>query len=107
MKGVTKAAQKRFTHERFLKCLETQLPERAPNYRIRSDRNQIFKTRSNKLCLSAYDDKKFVFKNGKETLPFGHFEINDDVFMRAILEDWDLNMDTIVSSSGLKTRDLS
>ena len=23
MKGVTKAAQKRFTHERFLKCLET------------------------------------------------------------------------------------
>lgn len=113
MKGVTKAAQKRFTHERFLKCLETQLPERAPNYRIRSDRHQLFTTRSNKLCLSAYDDKRFIFKNGKETLPFGHFEINDDVFMREILKDWNLNMDTKRNSSGgetihgSQTRDLS
>ena len=41
----------------------------------------------NKLSLSTFDNKRFLFANGIESLPYGHHHIQETVFHRKILND--------------------
>ena len=84
MKGVTKTAQKMFTHNNFKEILSSRSMQRAINYRIKSENHEIYTSRTNKIGLSAYDDKRFLFKNGIESLPYRHHAVVDDVFLRQI-----------------------
>ena len=87
----------------FQKVLEQQSTERAPNYRIASEKHEIFTVGTIKVCLSAYDDKRFIFDDGITSLPFGHYKIVNDVFMREILDNWEVNMDNTNISEGAET----
>ena len=53
--------------------------------------------------MSAYDDKRFIFDDGITSLPFVHYEVVDDAFMREILDNWDVNMDNTNNSEGAET----
>ena len=103
MKGISLSTQRLFNHQSFKKVLEQQSTERAPNYRIASEKHDIFTVRTIKICLSAYDDKRFIFDDGITSLPFGHYKIVDDIFMREILDNWDVKMDNTNNSEGAET----
>ena len=101
MKGVTKTAQKMFLHKEILTSRSMQ---RAINYRIKSENDEIYTSRPNKICLSAYDDKRFLFKNGIESLPYGHHAVVDNVFLRQMAANWDDCIEQVIQySSGGET----
>ena len=103
MKGISLSTQRLFNHQSSKKVLEQQSTERAPNYGIASEKHDIFTVRTIKVCLSAYDDKRFIFDDGITSLPFGHYKIVDDIFMREIRDNWDVNMDNTNNSEGAET----
>ena len=72
MKGISLSTQRLFNHQSFKKVLEQQSTERSPNYRIASEKHDIFTVRTIKVCLSAYNDNRFILDDGITSLPFGH-----------------------------------
>ncbi|XP_075256555.1 uncharacterized protein LOC142349030 isoform X3 [Convolutriloba macropyga] len=76
-KGVTKAAQQRLRHDDFLSTLTTGNVLRTENTRIMSDHHVLETVTTNKICLSAFDNKRFILPCGTKTLPFGHYETVD------------------------------
>ena len=98
MKGLSLFKQRLFNHQSFKKVLEQQSTARAPNYGITSEKHNISTVRTIKVCLSAYDDKRFIFDDGITSLPFGHYEI---------LDNWDVNMDNTNNSGNYSTLNYS
>lgn len=60
---------------------------RTTNSRISSKLHQIFTVESRKLSLSAFDDKRFILRNGIKSLPYGHYTIRDLPFLRIMDQD--------------------
>jgi len=44
---------------------------------FRSINHQIYSIKQKKLGLSGYDDKRFICRNGIDTLPWGHYSIKE------------------------------
>ena len=42
-----------------------------------SDHHKLQSVTTNKICLSAFDNKRYILPDGIKTLPFGHYEIGD------------------------------
>ena len=42
-----------------------------------SDHHVLETVTTNKICLSAFDNKRFILPCGTKTLPFGHYETVD------------------------------
>ena len=76
-KGVTRAAQRRLRLEDFLGTLNTDKVFKSENTRITSDYQILQTFSSNKICLSAFDNKHFIKADGIHTLLFGHYEALD------------------------------
>ena len=74
-KGVQKLVKKTLHDDKFLECLLTGVSSRAPMTRIHSANHQI-KVTTNKTALSCFDDKRFILDNGVDTLPYGHYSLN-------------------------------
>ena len=84
-KGIKKSFLKRhMRHEQYLNTLRTRQITHAKFLNFQSKRHRIYTVEFNKVCLSAYDDKRFVLKDGVGTLPHGHFKLRDPV-VRATL----------------------
>jgi len=75
-KGVKKSyIEKHVTHEIFLHTLQNKTCTVARFLNFRS-RNHVIKTQEmNKICLSTYDDKRFLLWDGKNSLAYGHRDI--------------------------------
>ena len=75
-KGVKKSyIEKHVTHNMFLHTLQNKTCTIARYLNFRS-RNHIIKTQEiDKICLSAYDDKRFLLWDGKNSLAYGHKDI--------------------------------
>ena len=82
---MTRAAQQHLRHVDFLNTLSTENHLRSENTRIVSDHHRLQTVTTNKFCLSAFDNKRYILPDGIKTLPFGHYAIdeidwnNDDV----------------------------
>ena len=50
---------------------------RTENTRIMSDHQVLETVTTNKICLSAFDNKRYILPCGTKTLPFGHSETVD------------------------------
>ena len=50
--------------------------ENSLMYVIRSKFHDLYTYTLNKIGLSAFDDKRYVLNNGKDTLAHGHYKIN-------------------------------
>ena len=75
-KGVQKLVKKTLHQDKFLERLLTGVSSRAPMRRIHSANHQIKMTTTNKTALSCFDDKRFILDNGVDTLPYGHYSLN-------------------------------
>ncbi len=68
-------AEKNLKHQHYLETLQTGIGTTAQFNAIRS-RGHVLKTVSvRKLCLSAFDDKRYLLKCGVRSLAYGHYAI--------------------------------
>ena len=72
-----KASQQRPRHDDFLSTLTTGNVFCAENPRIMSYHHVVRIVNTNKICLSAFDNKRYILPYGTKTLPFGHYETLD------------------------------
>lgn len=65
-------------HDMYKSCLNDGIPLRLQNTRIQS-KNHILETiRTNKVSLSAFDDKRWISADKINTLPYGHYSLTKD-----------------------------
>jgi hypothetical protein len=70
-KGVNKGAQKQLHLTDYMKCLDEVAAIRANVISIRSNNFILSTTKMNKLALSSFDDKKWLYNCGIHTSPYG------------------------------------
>ena len=75
-KRITRANQNLLRHANYNNTLVTGSPLRAENTRIVSEKHVLQTVSTNKICLSAFDNKRHILNGGIKTLPFGHHEID-------------------------------
>ena len=97
-KGTTKAAQKDLHHDRFTNTLLNNRTVRAENTRIQSNKHVLNTVVTNRVALSAFDDKRYIMDNGIDTIPYGHYSLREQVFYNQIFEDPDWTEEPTVSS---------
>ena len=74
-KRIQKVLKKTLHHEKYIECLQIGISSRVPMTRIHSSNHQITVTTTNKMAPSCFDDKRFILANGVDTLPFGHYSL--------------------------------
>ena len=73
-KGTKKlVVKKTISFNDFKNCLDTKEPQMRLQNLIGSKLHNIYTKTVNKKALSAYDDKRIICKDGKNTLPYGHY----------------------------------
>ena len=80
-------------HADYNNTLVTGSTRWAENTTIVSEKHVLQRVSTNKMCLSAFDNKRHILNEGIKTLPFGHYKIDHrrvEDFSRASDEiEWD------------------
>lgn len=77
-KGIkTSYIKKHLRHETYLECLVGEEKNRAEFHCIRSVNHQLKTVKIVKDALNPYDDKRYILDNGRDTLAYGHYRINN------------------------------
>jgi len=73
-KGIQKHyVRKQVRHEQFLNVLRKTTAHTKATFRTFRSTNHVINTvELTKLCLSAFDDKRYILNDGVCTLAFGH-----------------------------------
>ena len=74
-KGVSKAAQKMLSHQRYRDTLTSGSLFKTENSRIASESHNLQTVTSTKTSFSAFDDKRYILEDGQQNLPYGHKNI--------------------------------
>jgi hypothetical protein len=75
-KGVKRGyVEKHVRHEMYLKTLRTRIGTRANFMNFRSLLHNVQTVNFSRVCLSAYDDKRWVCEDGIHTLAYGHVKL--------------------------------
>jgi hypothetical protein len=78
-KGVKRGfVEKRVRHEMYLQTLQTRKCTRANFLNFRSVRHNVQTVNFSRICLSAYDDKRYVGPDGISTMAYGHYKLQRD-----------------------------
>jgi len=77
VKGVKKQyVKKKVVHKDFLRVLKREKRSTMAKFNTFKSTNHVINTvRMTKVCLSAFDDKRFILPDGISTLPYGHYRI--------------------------------
>ena len=75
-KGIKKSyVKKNVKHNQFLQALQSKVCSKATFCNIRSSNHVLQTLEMTKVCLNAYDDKRYILDDGVNTLAFGHHMI--------------------------------
>lgn len=75
-KGIKKSVVKNeISFDDYKKCLNDKIKIYRTMNTIRSYKHEIYTIETNKIALSADDDKRHILKDGINTLPHGHYKI--------------------------------
>ena len=78
-KGVIKhKVHSQLSYKKYEETLNRELKEKATYNSIRRKDHQIDSIKQTKFALSNYDDKRY-WLNDCESLPYGHYIIDDDI----------------------------
>ena len=73
-KGIVKnVIQKELKHEIYKNVLETSGKMYSDMKVIKSEKHEIYTMKLHKVSLSAYDDKRYIRKNGVSSYAYGHY----------------------------------
>jgi len=87
-KGVKKSyVNKHVTHMQFLHTLKNKSCTNAKFLSFRSRNHTISTIENSKICLSAYDDKRYILENGIDSLAYGHYRIPPPTDSLQLMED--------------------
>ena len=76
-KGVTKfTVQRELNHKTYDEILKSTKQMFSLISGIRSQKHRLYTVSMNKISLSAYDDKRYICKDGINSLAYGHKDIN-------------------------------
>jgi len=76
LKGIAKTyVKKHVRHDAFLRTLLTKKCTTAQFLAFRSVNHEIQTQEITKICLSAFDDKRYLLKDGVHSLAYGHKDI--------------------------------
>lgn len=76
-KGVKKyVLSKKLCFDDYLRCIESSCTIAEVQNTIRSKRHTVFTIQQEKIALSPMDDKRKILSNGIDTLPHGHYTLN-------------------------------
>jgi len=77
-KGVVKHyVRTKLRHESYLRVLENFKPYTTCTFRLFRSTNHVINTvEVSKICLCAFDDKRYVLDDGVCTLAYGHYRIS-------------------------------
>jgi hypothetical protein len=70
-KGVARGVRKKIPFEEYKKCIDSISSFRAVQHRIGSIDHIIRVFRTQRLCFSSFDDKRWIFDCGIHTAPYG------------------------------------
>jgi hypothetical protein len=75
-KGVKRRfVEKHVRHDMYLHTLNTRKGTRASFANFRSHGHVVKTINFDRVCLSAYDDKRYVLDDGITTLAYGHYSL--------------------------------
>ena len=74
-KRVSKHVKKTLHHDKFKNVLKSKLPLRKLVTSITSDKHTLKITESNKIALSAFDDKRYYLSDGVRSYAYGDYKI--------------------------------
>ena len=74
-KGVKSCVMKNIEFQDYLDCLLKNNLEFREQISIRSYAHKVVTEKCNKLVLSYNDDKRCIFNDTTDTLPWGHYKI--------------------------------
>lgn len=78
-KGVKKeVAKNNLTFDTYLNVLMEGRIHKVTQHSFRSDKHQVYTTTTEKIGLSAYDDKRYILDDGCTTLAYGHYKTRED-----------------------------
>jgi len=79
VKGIKKNyVKKHVRHQSFLKVIYNPKLTTDATFRLFQSRNHEVRTvEINKVCLSAFDDKRYILDDGVTTLAYGHQQIRN------------------------------
>ena len=73
-KGIKKSVvENSIRFDDYKECLENKVNQMREMQVIRSYKHFVYTETVNKVALSADDDKRIICKDGKHTLPYGHY----------------------------------
>ena len=73
------SSKKHVKHDMFLHTLKNKSFTTAKFLSFRSRNHTIHTQRNVKICLSSYDDKRYLFSVGVNSLAYGHYRVTCDV----------------------------
>ena len=80
-KGVKRGyVKKHVKHDMYLHTLHSKKSTAAEFKTFRSIRHRVYTFNLKKVCLSAFDDKRFILSDGISTLAYGHCDIGKKYF---------------------------
>ena len=74
-KGIKKKVVAGIPHQIYRDCLMNRSILYSKMNQIRSYNHVLYSIEQKKISLSPFDDKRYVLKNGMDTLAHGHYEI--------------------------------
>lgn len=72
-------ASNRIEHDDYKFILESKSTIIRTNRGIRSYKHKLYSIETDKLALSAYDDKRYLLDDGIESLAYGHYKISKEL----------------------------
>ena len=104
-KGVSKYTEREITHIKYKQTLTYCSLVRSENVRINSFNHNLQTIITNKISLSAIDNKRHIHADRVTTSPFGHKSLREDMFIRenGCTMDWgeyDVDVDPTPSDNG-------
>ena len=76
-KGIKKHYVKnKLSHNQFVDVLRNVIPKTTATFRVFRSTNHVLNTvEMTKLCLCAFDDKRYMLQDGIHTLAYGHYSL--------------------------------
>ncbi|XP_053208508.1 uncharacterized protein LOC128392507 [Panonychus citri] len=77
-KGVNRAAMKRITFDDYKKAIDASTNVRLTMHRLQAVRHEIQLLKYQKLCITPFDNKRYIREDGISTLAYGHYSLRAD-----------------------------